>query len=319
MMFGNKNIEKIAVMITKRCNLNCKYCYIIQNNQTFLQSKIDTLIDFIKKTNGKDKTIIFVGGEPLLEFSLIKEICKKLEQIKDKKIKKIINTNGTILTKDILDNINIFDVISISLDGKKESHNLNRIDKERQGSFEKIKANILKIKSNFNGDIGFNVVITSKTARDLFENVKYIYNVLNPDFIYISVASGRFDWEKEDIIELVRNCVKLIKYIKKNKIEKTFGNFDNFNRKECILNSISVDTNGDIYPCEYVIDRNITPLANINGKINYSFLNTCKFNINNLFCLKELCLNCNTICRKNSDGKLDRNLIKALNFRSLFK
>ncbi len=315
-MFGNKKIEKIALLVTKKCNLKCEYCYILQNDKTFPENKIASLIKFIETTAGETKKIIFVGGEPFLELPLIKKICSRLDKIKNKKITKIINTNCTILGNEQIKSLNLFDIISISVDGCKRDNDLNRQTANGQGTFEAIKTNFAKIKKNFSGKIALSLVVSPETAKNLFENVRLIYSYFKPDNFKISVPLGYFGWSKQSLNELHENCVRLSDFIEKNKLKEIFPDLYS-KTKNCLLNSISVDVNGDIYACEYVIDRNIKPMANINGETYFEFLHKCSFDPNSSMCSDERCLKCNSICRK-KDGSLDTNLVAALQFRNFF-
>ena len=65
---------KYVLCITLKCNLACQYCYIAKRNFTMPLQKAIEVVDFIFKNNpSEEKRIInFSGGEPLLEFDLVK-------------------------------------------------------------------------------------------------------------------------------------------------------------------------------------------------------------------------------------------------------
>lgn len=97
----------IMLLITYKCNLRCSYCYepkISNFNMSFakakniIQEQIEALDDEYEAVE-----IQFMGGEPLLEFPLIKECAKWLwsTPITDKQIMLFAPTNGTLLTDDM--------------------------------------------------------------------------------------------------------------------------------------------------------------------------------------------------------------------------
>ncbi|MBN2280442.1 MAG: 4Fe-4S cluster-binding domain-containing protein [Candidatus Marinimicrobia bacterium] len=140
-------------MITKNCNLNCKYCY--EKNIEREDKGIDFSIakDILNKYLNADDNYEFViidlfGGEPFLNFPLIKKIHEYLLSRKWKKnFNFFIQTNGTLLTNEIkewlLKNKNNV-VLGLSFDGSREAHNLSR-----DNSYDLVMKNIPFFKSNY--------------------------------------------------------------------------------------------------------------------------------------------------------------------------
>jgi len=130
-----------SLCVTHDCNLNCIYCY--QKHAGNIKMSLDTAknsIDWIFSNIPTDMNgveIGFIGGEPLLEFNLIKEIvaytCSKPQGVK---YIFYATTNGTLLTDEMklwfTAHKDCF-VLGLSLDGAKETHDYNRSD-----SFDKI-------------------------------------------------------------------------------------------------------------------------------------------------------------------------------------
>ena len=86
----------------------------------------------------------FMGGEPLLEFELIKKCVSYILQRKgDKKILFTMTTNGTLMTEDVIEFLVKYEFnLMISLDGDKKSHDINRRFKTGKGSFDIILENL---------------------------------------------------------------------------------------------------------------------------------------------------------------------------------
>ena len=139
-----------TIWVTRRCNLSCKYCYE-GNNKLAASMDIktaDKTIEFICKTIKKvdeNINVIFHGGEPLLEYDLIKYFIKSLkENIDTRRINFGITTNGTIINDEIYN----FTINEIETDNNKYSEiNLiyfnEKIDKRniviRNNNFSNIK------------------------------------------------------------------------------------------------------------------------------------------------------------------------------------
>lgn len=116
----------IMIYVTNNCNLNCPYCFVNKDprrmNLETAKATVDFLIGQAKKT--KNLGINFFGGEPLLEFELIKKIvdyCEEQGKKHNKNISFGATTNGTLFTQEIIDYFweNDFGIL-FSFDGDKE-------------------------------------------------------------------------------------------------------------------------------------------------------------------------------------------------------
>lgn len=148
-----KEITGLCLYITYDCNLRCKYCYYNDGNPHH-GSKIDMsepvaekAVDFLIKESGNKEnlSINFFGGEPLLNFDLIREVVKYAKE-KTAKAKKRINfsvtTNGTLLNESVVKYLvkNKIGVL-ISMDGHREIHDSARVFSNGRGSYNKVAAN----------------------------------------------------------------------------------------------------------------------------------------------------------------------------------
>lgn len=102
------DIQTINIYLTENCNLNCKYCYVKFKNKSLKFETAKNAVDFLILNSGEKKllNIGFFGGEPSLEFEMIKKIVnysKKQEEKTNKRFIYSITTNGTLLTKEIVD------------------------------------------------------------------------------------------------------------------------------------------------------------------------------------------------------------------------
>ncbi|HLP48746.1 MAG TPA: radical SAM protein, partial [Candidatus Kapabacteria bacterium] len=123
-------IKRLVLFVSQACNLKCRYCYIHANDriekkymsEEVAMAAVDLL--FQESKNIKDLRIGFYGGEPMLQFDLIKRIIPYAKGKAEKLQKTILftmTTNGTLLTdetiKFIVEN-NIH--AAVSLDGNRE-------------------------------------------------------------------------------------------------------------------------------------------------------------------------------------------------------
>ncbi len=129
---------QLTLFLTNSCNLNCIYCY--EHKDNFVMS-FHCATEWISKCLNNNSNnfwyICLFGGEPLLQYSLIKRICEwTWQQNWPTSYKFLIQTNGTLLNDDMKNwfSINKDKIgMCLSLDGKKETH-----DKNRNNSFDRI-------------------------------------------------------------------------------------------------------------------------------------------------------------------------------------
>ncbi|MBM4152545.1 MAG: nif11-like peptide radical SAM maturase [Kiritimatiellaceae bacterium] len=152
-------IRNIALFITQNCNLACIYCYGKDGgygssghmNSTTARMAIDWLI----KQSGDVKTlgIAFFGGEPLLNFSLMKKVVEYARQRGsefNKDFEFSITTNGSLLTDEKIAFLNENKINPIvSFDGSKDVQDTQRPFKDGQGSYDVIEPKIRKLLNTF--------------------------------------------------------------------------------------------------------------------------------------------------------------------------
>lgn len=110
------SLRYLELQITKRCNLRCKHCFVGEWGEVDLPiDKIDRILKDFEEMQGL--RLLLTGGEPLLhpQFDKINNLLPKLA------FRKILFTNGLILTEDWLNKLKVQE-IQISLDGMKEGH-----------------------------------------------------------------------------------------------------------------------------------------------------------------------------------------------------
>lgn len=175
LLFSNCQTHLI-LQVTHDCNLRCKYCCYssLYKNRLRTSAMMDFNVakvgidDYIMRSNTKKKLIIsFYGGEPLLNFQLIKRCVEYIKsRVRYKEIVFRMTTNLTLLTDEIIDFLikNEFRLL-VSIDGPKHIHNKCRIFPDTKGSFDVVISNLKRIKERsaiYFETINYNPVLTDR-------------------------------------------------------------------------------------------------------------------------------------------------------------
>ena len=159
----NENIKQLILQLTQQCNFRCAYCtYGVKDFQyqrehsskSMTQEMATRAIDFFHahSSNQSEVSIGFYGGEPLLEFELLKKLVNYAEKkIVGKTLLFSITTNGSLLTPEVAKFMSEHKfTLMISLDGTPEIHDHSRkFLSTGEGTFATIKRNIDTIKREF--------------------------------------------------------------------------------------------------------------------------------------------------------------------------
>lgn len=149
-------ISNLSLIVCEACNFCCTYCIHFNNlgkserlnsstkKMSFAVAKraIDFFVAHLDKIGRQDAEINFGGGEPLLNWSLIKEVLRYCEEAYGKrKLRFSINTNASMMTLEIAKVLKQYKVqVATSLDGLLEGNDLVRLARNGQGTFELIVA-----------------------------------------------------------------------------------------------------------------------------------------------------------------------------------
>ncbi len=142
-------IKALCLHVAHTCNLNCSYCFASQGNyhgdRAVMSLEVGKrALDFLIENSGSrhNLEVDFFGGEPLMNFDMIKELvayARKREKEANKNFRFTLTTNGVLVDDDVIDfaNKEMSNVV-LSLDGRKEVHDRYRVDYNGKGSWEKI-------------------------------------------------------------------------------------------------------------------------------------------------------------------------------------
>ena len=140
-------ISSLLLLVSQRCNMKCIYCYgdggTYGDESMMSRETAFRAIDWLMERSGKltRLSVGFFGGEPLLNFNLIRDAVSYAELKGHEKGKKFtfgITTNATLITKEVIDFFKEKSFIpSISFDGPALIHNRQRPFKNGERSYEK--------------------------------------------------------------------------------------------------------------------------------------------------------------------------------------
>lgn len=256
-MHYSETQKHILISITERCNLDCTYCFE-KNSRSHDVIEVDTAIKIIENellspSKYQYFKIDLFGGEPFLEFDKIKKICEYIWNREWNKAYGIwTTTNGTLVHGEIKEwLIKNSERIScgLSIDGTKETHDLNRCS-----SFDAIDYEFF---AKTWPERHARAVIYGNTVHKVYDNIIFLHEHFS--HINARLAFG-FDWSKDKYIDEFRKQVqKLIEfYMKHPNIEPvTFLDLnigvisEKISHSYCGLGqcTVSYSTEGKKYPC----------------------------------------------------------------------
>lgn len=189
----------VNINLTAICNLGCTYCFADGGDYGRIKGKmeretVDHLFAFIREHVTPSQTVRFefFGGEPLLNFSLIQEICERSDRVAEEMgIRFIcrISTNLTVLPEGAAE---LFAsrrfVVSVSLDGDRTTHDRNRPTKGGRGSYDKIIANCRTVReASDEVTLVARMTVTGGTPS-MADNVRHLWSLNLFDYFQVYPA-----------------------------------------------------------------------------------------------------------------------------------
>lgn len=180
--------------MTQRCNQRCLYCQASTRDPNDRACDMNTetaknAVDMVLMSPGKRLKIEFQGGEPLLNYEIVKfviEYASKQALAKDKELEFVACTNLTMVTDDMLryfaDN-NI--LISTSLDGPKEVHDSCRRYRNGAGTYEDLMKSLDRAKKHLPSSKISALMTTTRTSLEHPQEIvdEYLCNGFNSLFV----------------------------------------------------------------------------------------------------------------------------------------
>ena len=172
-------IKALCLHVAHTCNLNCAYCFASQGKYNGERAVMSfevgkQALDFLVKHSGRrhNLEVDFFGGEPLMNFQVVKDLvayARSIEKEAGKNFRFTLTTNGMLIDDDVIDfaNREMSNVV-LSLDGRKEVHDRYRVDYAGNGSWERIVPKFQKL-------------VRERGGRNYYMRGTFTHH--NPDFL----------------------------------------------------------------------------------------------------------------------------------------
>lgn len=268
--------KNITFIVTKDCQLVCKYCYLVGKNYSekmdfpVAKKTVDYLLNNRNMFNEESVIFDFIGGEPFLEVALIDKVCDyiklrmyELDHPWMNSYRISIATNGLMYNNPkvqqfISKNINHLS-IGITIDGTQRKHDLNRVYKDGAGSYSDVVRQIPLWLQQF-PEAGTKVTVSHSDLPFIKESVLHLFSLgikeVNINCVFEAV------WEEDDDLIFEDQLVGLAEEIIGQGLYSNYA-CSFFNEEiglplDKVLNNdnwcgsgrmLAVDSVGNFYPC----------------------------------------------------------------------
>lgn len=181
-------VKALCLHVAHTCNLNCSYCFAsqgkYQGKRAIMSLEVGKrALDFLIENSGSRRNleVDFFGGEPLMNFQMIKDLVKyarEIEKKHDKNFRFTLTTNGVLIDDEVIKfcNEEMSNVV-LSLDGRKEVHDRFRVDYNGKGSFDNIVPKFQKLVSERKGANYYIRGTFTHYNPDFLEDIKTMLNL----------------------------------------------------------------------------------------------------------------------------------------------
>ena len=311
-------VKALCLHIAHDCNLACRYCFAgegeYKGDRSLMSLEVGKkALDFLVANSGNRRNleVDFFGGEPLMNFDVVKELVaygRELEKTHDKHFRFTLTTNGVLLRDDVIEFANKeMDNIVLSIDGRKEVHDHMRPFKNGKGSYDFILDKFKKVAESRSQQKYY---VRGTFTHYNLDFVKDVLSLADEGFEQISVEpvvagpEEPYAIREEDIPQICEGYDELAKEMLKRKKEGRGFNFFHYmidlSGGPCVYKRLSgcgsgteylaVTPWGDLYPCHQFVGEEEFCLGNVDdGIVNTEMRDT--FKLCNVYA-KEECRNC---------------------------
>ena len=284
-------IKALCMHIAHTCNLNCSYCFASQGkyhgDRALMSFEVGKrALDFLVENSGSrhNLEVDFFGGEPLMNFDVVKQLvayARSIEKEAGKNFRFTLTTNGMLIDDDVIEfaNKECSNVV-LSLDGRKEVHDRYRVDYAGNGSWERI---VPKFQKLVEAREGKNYYMRGTFTHANPDFLKDIEKMLELGFTELSMEpvvgpeSDPSSLTAEDLPIVLEQYEKLAELmLKRHREGKPFTFYHymiDLKGGPCIYKRISgcgsgteymaVTPWGDLYPCHQFVGEEKFKLGNV--------------------------------------------------------
>lgn len=277
--FKNRNpvVKALCLHVAHDCNLTCGYCFAEEGeyhgDRGLMSAEVGKAsIDFLIKNSGDRHNIEvdFFGGEPLMNFDVVKEVveyARSIEKEHNKNFRFTITTNGVLLDDDKADYINEhMSNVVLSLDGRPEVNDAMRKTHKGTGSYDLITPKFQKlVKERGQKDY----YVRGTFTRDNMDFAKDVMHLADLGFEQVSVEpvvgpdEMDYTFKEEDVETICAEYESLARQMLQRKKDDKDFNFFHFmidlTQGPCAhkrlagcgtgTEYLAATPNGDLYPC----------------------------------------------------------------------
>ena len=209
---GMSRIESVILVLTARCNLSCSYCYQrARKPQRMAWNTLRASLDWALEAAGSDLDVVFLGGEPLLEFPLMRRAVEHAEKKRgaNRRVRYFVSTNGILLRDSVARFFeeHRFDT-QLSFDGIAEAQNLRA-----KGTFSVLDRLLDRLRARhprlFLEDLTISITLIPPAIPFLADSIRYL---LDKDCRRIAIAppiTSHPAWNDGCVEELDRQFSRL--------------------------------------------------------------------------------------------------------------
>ena len=283
-------VKAMCLNIAHDCQLRCKYCFASTGDfgkgrklMSFETGK--HAIDFLLENSGDrpNLELDFFGGEPLMNFNVVKQVveyARSREKEYNKKFRFTITTNGLLLDDEKIDFINReMSNVVLSIDGRKEVNDFFRVLPNGQGCYDMILPKYQKLVAG-RGDKEYYVRGTFTNKNLDFSNDVFALNEAGFDQISVEPVVGDDDiyaLTEKDLPAVFAEYEKLaLKLLENEKNGKKFNFFHfmlDLDQGPCAIKRlrgcgcgndyVAITPDGDIFPCHQFVGIDEYKMGNI--------------------------------------------------------
>lgn len=284
-------VKALCLHIAHTCNLNCSYCFASQGKyhgeRAVMSFEVGKrALDYLIENSGtrRNLEVDFFGGEPLMNFDVVKQLvayARSIEKEKGKNFRFTLTTNGVLVDDDVIEfaNKECHNVV-LSLDGRKEIHDRYRVDYAGNGSWEKIVPKFQKFVEARGGKNYYMRGTFTHANPDFLKDIQQMldlgFNELSMEPV-VCAPGDPSELTEEDLPIVLDQYEKLAELmLKKDKEGKPFTFYHymiDLTGGPCIYKRISgcgsgteymaVTPWGDLYPCHQFVGDEKFLLGNI--------------------------------------------------------
>ena len=284
-------VKALCLHIAHDCNLACRYCFAeegeYKGDRSLMSAEVGKkALDFLIKNSGNriNLEVDFFGGEPLMNFDVVKEIVsygRELEKTHHKKFRFTMTTNGVLLNDDIMEFLNKeMSNVVLSIDGRKEVHDHMRPTQNGKGSYDLILPKFQKF-AKMRGDKSY--YVRGTFTRNNLDFCKDVLHMADLGFDEISIEpvvaedGESYAIREKDLPAIFEQYDLLAKEMIKREKEGNGFTFFHFmidlTGGPCVAKRLSgcgsgteylaVTPWGDLYPCHQFVGEEDFLLGNV--------------------------------------------------------